>query len=268
MRSPTVKSAYRVLDVLELLAGLPHGIRVNQLARALSMPKSSASALLGTLALRGYVEAAGDGYRLADGYRAGGWVGGLTGALVRIGQPIMERLVADTGESAFLGVATPSLEVRYIAKIVSANPLRYDVELESLRPAHSTSIGQVLLASLPPDALDGYFRTHDLARGSTRPAVSERTVRRAVSAARTQGYVTIADSHVLGTSGAAAPISAGGRVVAGLAIIAPSARFDAARARIVPCVVAAARDLGRSIGGTASDGPAPAPRSNTARAIA
>jgi len=248
MRSPPVKSAARILDVLELLAGLPHGIRVNQLARTLEMPKSSASALLGTLAIRGCVETVGDGYRLAEGFRGGGWVGGMTGALVRVGRSIMERLVAETGESAFLGVATPSFEVRYVDKVVSAKPLRYDVELESLRPAHSTSIGQVLLASLTSDALDDYFRTHDLGRGSTRPVISERTVRRAVSVARTQGYVTIADSHVLGTSGAAAPVSAGGRVVAGLAIIAPSARFDAARARIVPHVVAAARDLGRSIG--------------------
>jgi len=268
MRSPTVKSAYRVLDVLELLAGLPHGIRVNQLARTLAMPKSSASALLGTLAIRGYVEATGDGYRLAEGYRAGGWVGGVTGALVRAGQPIMERLVADTGESAFLGVATPSLEVRYVAKVVSANPLRYDVELESLRPAHSTSIGQILLAGLSADALDSYFRTHDLPRGSARPAVSERTVRRALSAARAQGYVTIADSHVLGTSGAAAPVSIDGRIVGGLAIIAPTARFDAARARIVPYVIAAARDIGRAIGGAAPHSPTPARRSSAARAAA
>lgn len=249
MRTPEVKSAGRILDVLELLAGLPQGIRVNQLARTLAIPKSSASALLGTLAVRGYVETRGDGYRLATGYRGGGWVGGITGTLVRAAYPIMEKLVADTGESAFLGVATPSFEVRYVAKAVSANPLRYDVELESLRPAHSTSIGQVLLASLPPAALDDYFRGHDLARAGGRPAVSERTVRRALSVAREQGYVTIADSHVVGTSGAAAPVIAGGETVAGLAIIAPTARFDSARSRIVPRVVAAARELGRAIGG-------------------
>lgn len=245
MRSDTVKSAARVLDVLELLAGLPHGIRVNELGRTLGMPKSSASALLATLAVRGYVEPSGEGYRLADAYRDGGWVGGTTGALARAARPVMERLVAHTGESAFLGVATPSFEVRYIAKIVSANPLRYDVELESLRPAHSTSIGQVLLASLPRDALDEYFATHDL-RASTGRLVSERSVRRALNAARENGYVTIADSHVLGTSGAAAPVVSGARTVAALAIIAPTARFEAARARVIPAVVAAARDLGRA----------------------
>ena len=251
MRTTEVKSAGRILDVLELLAGMPQGIRVNQLARTLAIPKSSASALLGTLALRGYVEANGEGYRLAGGYQGGGWVGGVNGMLVRAGHAIMDRLVADTGESVYLGVATPSFEIRYVAKAVSANPLRYDVELASLRPAHSTSIGQVLLAALSAEALDDYIAHHDLKRAEGRPTISERTLRRILAQAQVDGYVTIADSHVAGTSGAAAPVVAGERTVAGLAIIAPTPRFDAARSRIVPRVVAAARELGRAIGGTA-----------------
>jgi DNA-binding IclR family transcriptional regulator len=136
--------------------------------------------------------------------------------------------------------------------VVSANPLRYDVELESLRPAHSTSIGRVLLAALPDDALDDYFREHALSAPPGRPAPSERTVRRALRQAREDGYVTIADSHVVGTSGAAAPVIAAGATIAGLAIIAPTARLEAARHRIVPRVVAAARGLGRAIGGSAA----------------
>ncbi len=251
MRTAEVKSAGRVLDVLELLAGLPQGIRVNQLARTLAIPKSSASALLTTLAVRGYVESSGEGYALATGYRGGNWVGGVTGVLARACYPIMERLVAETGESAFLGIATPSFEVRYVAKVVSANPLRYDGGLDSLRPAHSTSIGQVLLAALPPAALDDYIAHHELVRADGRPPISERTLRRALAQIRADGYVTIADSHVAGTSGAAAPIVASDRTIAGLAIIAPTARFDAARGRIVPRVVAAARELGRAMGGSA-----------------
>lgn len=250
MRTVEVKSAGRILDVLELLAGLPQGMRVNQLARTLAIPKSSASALLGTLALRGYVEASGEGYALATGYRGGTWVGGITGMLARACYPVMERLVAETGESAFLGIATPAFEVRYVAKVVSANPLRYDGELDSLRPAHSTSIGQVLLAALSPAELDDYLAQHPLQRANGRPPISERTLRRVLAQVRADGYVTIADSHVAGTSGVAAPVQAAQRTIAGLAIIAPTARFDAARSRIVPRVVAAARDLERAMGGS------------------
>jgi DNA-binding IclR family transcriptional regulator len=89
--------------------------------------------------------------------------------------------------------------------------------------------------------LDDYIRHHDLTRAAGRPEIGERALRRALALAREQGYVTIADSHVAGTSGAAAPVTATDRTVAGLAIIAPTSRFDAARNRIVPRVVAAAR---------------------------
>jgi IclR family transcriptional regulator, pca regulon regulatory protein len=247
MRTVSVKSAARILDVLELLAGLPHGIRVNEMARQLAMPKSSASSLLATLEGRGYVYNAGDGYRLADSYRTTGWVGGTTAALLRAAQPVMDRLVATTGESAFLGVPTRDLEIRYIAKSVSSHPLRYDVELTAPRPAYCTSIGQVILASLEAGELDRYFETHPLAPVTPHTVTSERAIRKVLRQAREQQYVTIADSNVVGASGVAAPVLAGVHVMAGLAVIAPSARFDAARERIVPALVAAAREIGAAI---------------------
>ena len=51
-----VKSASRVLDLLEIFAAAPSPLGVSELARRLSIPKSSVSALLRTLLLRGYLE--------------------------------------------------------------------------------------------------------------------------------------------------------------------------------------------------------------------
>lgn len=247
MRTVSVKSAARILDLLELMAGLPSGMRVNEIARQLAMPKSSTSSLLATLEGRGYIYPATDGYRLADTYRETGWVGGMTAALVRVGRPVMTRLVAATGESAFVGVPRSNLDIQYVAKVVSGNPLRYDVELRSPRPAYCTSIGQVILASLDPQALDRYFDTHELVPLTSRTVVDPKAIRRILARARAQGYVTIADGTVLGASGVAAPVHAGERVVGALAIIAPGARFDAERARIVPAVVAAAEEISRAL---------------------
>jgi len=248
MRTVSVKSAARVLDVLELMAGRTQGVRVNEMARQLSMPKSSASSLLATLESRGYVLPGSDGYRLADMYRTAGWAGGVSAALMRVSAPVMSRLVATTGESVFLGVATPDMRIQYIAKSVSSSELRYDVDLASPRPAYCTSIGQVILSGLDAAALDRYFETHELKRITPRTVIDQRAIRRAVRKARDEGFVTIADSHVLGASGVAAPVRVGPRVVAGLAAIAPNARFDANRDRIVPAVVAAALSLGQALG--------------------
>jgi DNA-binding IclR family transcriptional regulator len=248
MRTVSVKSAARVLDVLELMAGRTQGLRVNEMARQLAMPKSSASSLLATLEGRGYVAAGGDGYRLVKMFRTGGWAGGITAALIRVSGSIMARLVATTGESVFLGVPMPDMGIRYIAKSVSSNELRYDVDLESPRPAYCTSIGQVILSGLDPDALDRYLATHELKRVTPRTVIDPKAIRRVIRKAREDGFVTIADSHVLGASGVAAPVRAGTRIVAALAAIAPSARFEANRERIIPAVVAAANELGQALG--------------------
>jgi len=48
MRTPEVRSAAGILDLLELLTRLPPGIRLGQPARTLAIPKSNASGPLGT----------------------------------------------------------------------------------------------------------------------------------------------------------------------------------------------------------------------------
>ncbi|HVL26085.1 MAG TPA: helix-turn-helix domain-containing protein, partial [Thermomicrobiales bacterium] len=54
-RQTPVKSASRVLDVIEWLAAAPDGLVFSDLARHLSLPKSSLHGLLMVLTERGYV---------------------------------------------------------------------------------------------------------------------------------------------------------------------------------------------------------------------
>ena len=247
MRTVSVKSAARILDVLELTAALRSGIRVNEIARRLGIPRSSASSLVSTLEGRGYLCPQADGYHLAECYRESGWVGGATARLLRVARPVMSRMVAATGESAFLGVPTAGLDVQYVEKVVSDNPLRYDGDLASPRPAYCTSIGYVILGHLDDAALDDYLATCKARRVTPRTVVDPRAIRKAVLLVRKQGYATIADSHVLGTSGAAAPVFSGDGVIAGLAVIAPTPRFDPKRASIVRAVVAAAGEVSQAL---------------------
>lgn len=247
MRTVSVKSAARILDVLELLAGLREGIGVNELARRLEIPKSSASALVATLEGRGYVRLGPDGVSLVESFRADGWVGGKTARLLRHARPAMQRLSRQTGESCFLGVATRSFEVQYIEKVVSESALRYDVDLPAMRPAYCTSIGLVLLAGLTDAQLDRYFESHELKRITPRTVTKEAAIRTAVQEARSKGYATIADSHVLGTSGVSAPVTMNGQVIAGLAVIAPTDRFARQPEANIRATVAAARELSQML---------------------
>lgn len=254
-----VKSAARILDLLELMAELPHGITLSETARRLVIPKSSLSALLSTLEMRGYVESGADGFRLAGRFRPRGWIGGETGLLVQIAHPVMAELAARTGETAFLGVMTADWGVRYVAKVVSDQPLRYDVDLATVRPAYCISVGLVLLADQPDGALERYLASHPFRKLTPLTVTDPGDIRQMIANVRRQGYAPMADSSVLGTAGAAAAIrGVHGEAVAGLAVIAPSTRFEPAREAITTAVVAAAARITQ---GLAAPGGSQAPQS-------
>ncbi|MDF2462288.1 MAG: transcriptional regulator (iclr family) protein [Ramlibacter sp.] len=247
-RTNEVKSAARILDLLELLSLVSDPIRLTDIALRLDLPKSSAFALLNTLAGRGYVDANGDGYVLSPRYRQGAWVGGEVGLIRRAAEPVMGALSAETGESCFLAVAAPDWQIQYIDKAVTENPLRYDISLPMLRPAHSTSVGLVLLADLSDDVLRRYLASSRIQKVTAKTVTDPELLLHTIQRVRDSGFAMISDSSVIGASGVSAAIhDTSGAAVAALCVIAPTARFDAARHRIVVRVQDAAKQIGAQL---------------------
>jgi DNA-binding IclR family transcriptional regulator len=233
MRTNEVKSAARVLDLLEMLTVVSEPMRLTEIARQMGMPKSSAVALLGTLCGRGYLELNGDGYVVAEQFRGGDWIAGEWGLMRRAAQAVMGTLSAQTGESCFLAIRAHDWHVQYVEKVISDNPLRYDIALPLLRPAHATSVGLVLLADLPDDLLRRYLASDRVTRLTEKTVTDPERLFSDIVCVRSDGYATIASSSVMGASGAAAPIRGrSGAIIGALCVIAPTARFDGAREHI------------------------------------
>lgn len=239
-----VKSAARILDLLEMLSVVPGPMRLTDIARQMEMPKSSTVALLGTLSGRGYVEQRGEGYVIAARYRDGDWIAGECGLMRRVAQTIMIALAAQTGESCFLAIAAQDWHVQYVEKAVSDNPLRYDIALPLLRPAHATSVGLVLLADQPDDVLLRYLSSGRVTKLTERTVTDPERLMSEVARVRSDGVATIANSSVMGASGVAAPIrGSGGTIIGALCVIAPTPRFDSARENITVHLRAAALQI-------------------------
>lgn len=256
MRTNEVKSAGRILDLLELLSVVPGPMRLSDIARRMEMPKSSAFALMSTLTGRGYVELDGAFYVIAEHYRNGNWTAGEYGLMRRAAQPLMAALASGTGESCFLAIPANDWHIQYIEKAVSENPLRYDMALPLLRPAHSTSVGLVMLADQPQDLLALYARSGRLEKLTEKTVTDPVRLLADIERVRTDGYATIADSSVMGVSGLAAPIRrASGAVIGALCVIAPTPRFDAARDQITGLVCETARQISAQVPGQAGIGP-------------
>lgn len=145
----SVKSAGRVLDIVEFLGPRPGGVGFPELGRALAIPKSSLHALLAVLTGRGWLELDVETRRYRLGIRA--WEAGQAFPrhhdVFDAARAMLRDLVARVNETAQLAVLSGTDNV-YLAKEESSHPLRLQSEAGARLPAHTTGVGKALLARL------------------------------------------------------------------------------------------------------------------------
>jgi DNA-binding IclR family transcriptional regulator len=249
--NPNIKSAVRVLDILEILSTRRRPARLGELARDLSIPKSSMHALLTTLSNRGYVERDdADRYRIVESFREGfGWVGGFEAQLRAIAQPIITATRDATGETVFVCVQRPDLDARLLCKAVSEQPIRYDADEQSRLPAYATVMGRVLLAHTDPAEVDAYFARTELRPMTCNSVTDEAAIRAELARIRERGFGTIEEEYAQGGCGIAAPIrNADGRVVGVVDIATVVQRYADRREEMLQSVIETAARISRRLG--------------------
>lgn len=246
---PGVKSALRVLDMLEMLSTHPGRFGVSDLARRLEIPKSSTHMLLETLQARGYVvRDANHLFGLHSSLAEGRWIGGPRAILARIGAPVVERLARATGESCFIGVLRDDGQVEYLVKAIGAHDLRSDAPLASARPLHATSIGLALLAFERPEVAERMIAATRLERHTRYTLCEPRSLKRELAAIRRRGYALNRHMYSLGESAVAAPLfDAQGLVLAAINVSFPDSRYAQCIDRALVELRREARHLNREL---------------------
>ena len=168
---PPVKSAVRVVDILEALATKPDGLGFSELGRRLGFPKSSLHELLAALTERGYIAFDEERRTYALGIRV--WELGQAYPshrdLLREAHRVLERIVADVNETIQLATLDGTDNV-YLDKVDCSHPIRLQSEVGKRLPAHATGLGKVLLAELPSENMRARLD------GQTFPAFTPRTI--------------------------------------------------------------------------------------------
>ncbi len=148
--SSSVKSAARLLDVLELLASHARPVPTMTIARECSIPKSSAHHLLNVMRARNFVTY----YEAERAWGLGVSVFEIGSAylrsepLRRLGRHILAELTQRTGETSHLAVLHGT-EVLYIDKEQpSGSAPKLVTEIGVRLPAHLTAVGRAILAEL------------------------------------------------------------------------------------------------------------------------
>ena len=236
-RTTLVKSATRALDVLELLAARPEPMSHGDIARALRIPKSSLTDLLGTLEARRYVVREGTG--TAERLRLGSEVLALAGALlrrtdvVRLAAPAVAALMLRTGESAAL-VLRQGGEVVVVCKENCDQPIVHSMQLGQRGPVSASAGGKAMLALAPEAEREAYLRGGDLPQVTPHSVTDPEALRREIAAVARGGIAYSREEMFEGVVAmGVAVLDATGRPCAGLSVGIPKVRFTREKERRV-----------------------------------
>ncbi len=194
-----VKSATRVLDILEYFDRIERPATVSEISRALGIPQSSTSMLMGSLIDRGYLADTADGRAVVPTARVpllGRWVNvGVTDG--RIAQ-MMHDLSLRTGETVLLGIAT-DIVATYIDAIPATKPMRLHITRGTVRPLATSGMGVLLLSGMSDAEVEARIaRVNRFREGRNEPRIDLAAVRAEIAAVRARGYSLSMDRVVAG----------------------------------------------------------------------
>lgn len=263
----TVMNAFRMLEVFDGAVA----IGVSDVARSLGLHKNNAFRLLATLEIAGYVQQSAD----SELYHLGPRCLELAHAFARnhpfagLARPVLEDLVAESGETAHLGVLRER-EVAHLDGVLPSRLLLTGSRVGERLPAHCTAIGKALLVGLlerpasppsPPRAESrraasgaGAVASIDrweLERFTDATITDGSKLLDEVRAGQLRGYAVDLEEYAAGLHCVAAPVrDAGGRVVAAISLSGPSQRLsaEAVHGEAARSVTAAAERLSRALG--------------------
>lgn len=243
------KTLLKGLMVLEKTLELENSHTLDEIAQVVGLTRSNTHRTLQTLAHAGYVrrdpETGNYGCTLKLFELGSRLLGSLD--VRRLAPPFLRELSRMTGETVHLSVLD-GLDVVYIDKIDSAQPLRAYSTIGGRAPAYAVATGKILLAFQPHDYIEHY--SDAITKHTEDTHVSLLALKQELSDAARIGYAINRGEWRQGIGGIAAPVFNGlGKVVAALGISGPLERLTHQRmAEIAPVTQQKAKELSAHMG--------------------
>lgn len=246
----TIKSLDRAIVILQRLSELG-GATLSALAADLDQSPATLYRVLVTFQGRGLV-AYDQGVQVWS-IGAGAFLIGAgflrRTSLVDNARPILRALMANTGETANLGIERAG-EVLFVSQVETQSHIRAFFPPGSMSEMHASGIGKALLAFMPGDRREAILKGQKLTRYTGQTLTVRADLDRDLNDSRVRGYAVDRDEKTDGMRCIAAPVfDAYGEVVAGLSVSGPTSRIsDQTIAGLGAEVRRAARQLSAAIG--------------------
>lgn len=240
----------RVLRILTCFADKDHW-GLNDLARALNLPRATTHRLLNLCRPLNFVTQDGEGQ-----YRPGLELYRLAGKLAidmpinKIAAPILAAVRDKTDETTILTLLVRSdLKMFFSMTASPAHPMRYTIRTNQLEPLAWGATGRSLLAFLSKEEIDEVIRRHEPSPLDARP-LDAAELRRSLKKIREDGYAITASQRTPDAVGLAVPFfDANGEVRGNVTLTIPDFRFKAARQKeLLAALHAAVAELTRGLG--------------------
>ncbi len=206
LKTPSLPSVPRALEVLELIASSQNGLNLTQLTRTLGYPRSTLHCLLVTLERAGYVQRGSARGRYQCGSKLLELSGkALAGSSLReIATPVLRALLQKTRLIVHMAVLERD-QVTLIAQLAPAGT-RLMTTLGQRLEVHSTALGKAIAAYLEEGRLSELMNARAFPAHNERTIVSPRRFSDELAATRQRGYAIDDEEDTVGIRCIAAPV--------------------------------------------------------------
>jgi IclR family transcriptional regulator, acetate operon repressor len=243
---------FKALAILTHVARATGAVTLTELSAAAALPKPTAHRLARLLERAGLLgkETLSRRYIVGPALLELGFNALRNSPAQRNRRLLLERLSDKLGETVNLAILAGD-EVLYLDRVESSWPLRMDFKPGSRVPIHATANGKLLLAHAEPGVRARLLGAIRLTPVTVRTITTRAQLERQLVEIRRQGFSEDDEEFLAGVCCLAVPVrDHRGRVIAGLAVSAPSARFNLERARAhLADLQSAAGELGIELDG-------------------
>jgi DNA-binding IclR family transcriptional regulator len=200
----SMRSLERAIDVLEVLDGSRHALRLSEIARRAGLPVATTQRILGVLESRGRVERDANGYRPGVGLIFGAHAYLTSSPLIMAARPVLQDLASETGLTASLFRRVGWSRV-VLARVDGTRPLRYELPVGERLPLH-LGAGKAIAAWMTPEEIDELLAQGDDLVGADGATLDHDHFRDDLKRIRDRGFSHAYGERVPGMASVAAPV--------------------------------------------------------------
>lgn len=225
-------------------------LTLSEVAEKTGLARAVVRRFLYTLVELGYVITDGKYFRLTAKILDLGYAYLSSFSLPKIAERFLEEVTLETKESSSASVLDGH-EIVYVARVQTRRIMSVSLAIGSRLPAFCTSMGRVLLAHLPAETLEKYFKNLKFQRFTEKTICDPEDLRKELNTVFKQGYALVDQELEIGLRSLAVPVFASRtRAVAAINIGTQAARTSKTQVlqQFLPVLRKAAKNISSCLG--------------------